>query len=73
MEIFSVFHSPGLQLSERINITFTLPGENPMAFFLLAVVQSHAEHVHSLCIVTFKMLLQHLTCFLMTIVYFSFM
>ena len=40
----------------------------PMAFFLLPVVQSHAEDVHSLCIVTFKMLLQHLTCFLLTFV-----
>ena len=65
MKIFSIFHSPGLQLSERINITFTIGGENPMAFFefLLPVVQSYAEHVHSLCIVPFKMLLQHLTCF----------
>ena len=30
MKIFAVFHSPGLQLSERINIHF-IAGENPMA------------------------------------------
>ena len=54
MNIFSVFHSPGLQLSERINITFTIAGENAMAFFFLSVVQTHAEHVHSICIATFK-------------------
>ena len=34
-----------------------------MTFFLLPVVQTNAEHVHCLCIATFKMLLQHLTCF----------
>ena len=37
--------------------------ENPTVFFLPLVVQSHAEQVHSLCIVTFKMLLLHLTYF----------
>ena len=46
MKILSVFDSPGLQLSERINIHI-IAGENPMAFFLLPVVQhvqSHADH-----------------------------
>ena len=35
MKIFSVFHSPELQLSERINIynIHLIAGENPMAFF----------------------------------------
>ena len=70
MKIFSVFHSPGLQLCEGKRNIHLRAGENPMALFLLPVVQSHAEHVHSLCrIATFKMLLQHLTCFFVDILF----
>ena len=48
MKIFSVFHSPGLQLSERINITFTLQPEKIQ--WPSSGSKSYAEHVHSLCI-----------------------
>ena len=67
MKIISVFHSPELQLSERINITFTFQPEK---------IQWPSSCGSKLCwacplslhIVTFKMLLQHLTCFLVTFV-----
>ena len=70
MKIFSFFsQSWTTAFWEDGHNIHLIAGENPMAFFLLPVAQSHAEHVHSFCrIATFKMLLQHLTCFLLTFV-----
>ena len=67
MKMFSVFHSPELQLSERINITFTLLPEK-IQWPSSSGSESCWACPLSLHIVTFKMLLQHLTCFLLTFV-----